>query len=41
MKSPRPEKNKKLQSNYSVMYGYSCIVFIDFMPKGKSFSDYT
>ena len=30
-----------MQSYNSIMYGYFCIVFIDFMLKGKSLSEYT
>ena len=31
----------RLQSYDSIMYGYFCIGFIDFMFKGKSLTDYT
>ena len=30
-----------MQVNDSIMCGYFCIGFIDFMPKDKSLSDYT
>ena len=31
----------RVQANDSVMYGYFCIGFIDFMLAGKKFTDYT
>ena len=31
----------RIQAYHSIMCGYSCIRFIDFMLKGKSFLDYT
>ena len=31
----------RIQPNYSIMCGYFCIGFIDFMLKAKSLSDYT
>ena len=31
----------KMQANVSIMFGYFCIRFIDFMIKGKTFLDYT
>ena len=34
-------KFDRIQANDSIMYGYCCIGFIDFMPKGKNLLDYT
>ena len=31
----------RVQSNNSIMYGYFCIGFIDFMPAGKTLIDFT
>ena len=31
----------RVQSNNSIMYGYFCIRFIDFMPAGKTLIDFT
>ena len=31
----------RIQANDSVMYGYFCIVFTDFMLKGKTFTEFT
>ena len=31
----------RVQANNSVMYGYFCIGFIDFMLAGKTLADYT
>ena len=31
----------RIQAYHSIMYGYFCIAFIDFMFKGKSLTDYT
>ena len=31
----------RIQAYYSIMCGYFCIAFIDFMFKGKSLTDYT
>ena len=31
----------RVQANYSVLCGYFCIGFIDFMPAGKKLTDYT
>ena len=35
------KNNYRLQAYDSIMYGYFCIGFIDFLLKGKSLLDYT